>query len=109
MYLFIDNYYCHTDHNFVRSHTSGKRCYVPVVEDKCSNMKLLHLGEAKSLLLYVSSSSSIFTIVNYFATNWRQSNVCSDEMSALKPMPPYGILEPSRQYEDGSAREDGGQ
>ncbi|KAF5842972.1 hypothetical protein DUNSADRAFT_3565 [Dunaliella salina] len=24
---------------------SGKRCYVPVVEDKESNMKLLHLGE----------------------------------------------------------------
>ena len=30
-----------------------------------------------------------------------------DDLSALKPMAPYGILEPSRQYEDGSAREDG--
>uniref|UniRef100_A0A7S3QMD7 5-formyltetrahydrofolate cyclo-ligase n=1 Tax=Dunaliella tertiolecta TaxID=3047 RepID=A0A7S3QMD7_DUNTE len=25
--------------------SAGKRCYVPVVEDKESNMKLLHLGE----------------------------------------------------------------
>jgi len=30
--------------------SAGKRCYVPVVEDKQSNMKLLHLGEGERWL-----------------------------------------------------------
>jgi len=32
----------------------------------------------------------------------------TDSLDALHPMPPYGILEPTRQYDDGSARDDGG-
>jgi len=51
---------------------AGKRCYVPVVQDNDSNMKLLHL----------------------------------DELSALSPVPPFGIMEPSPNYADGSPRED---
>ena len=78
-------------------------------------MKLLHLGEGKSILMHMSISSSILTTCNKLFCNEAFnllliiSIVRTDDMSALKPMPPYGILEPSRQYEDGSAREDGGQ
>lgn len=51
----------------------GKRCYVPLVDDKASNMCLLHL----------------------------------DSMNGLTPAPPFNILEPKREYDDGSPREDG--
>ncbi|GAX76372.1 hypothetical protein CEUSTIGMA_g3818.t1 [Chlamydomonas eustigma] len=49
----------------------GKRCYVPLVEDKDSNMKLLHIGS----------------------------------LSDLVAAPPFGILEPSRTYADGTPRQ----
>lgn len=51
---------------------AGKRCYVPVVEDKNSNMRLLHL----------------------------------DDISGLRAVPPFGILEPAPTYDDGQPRED---
>ncbi|GBF87421.1 5-formyltetrahydrofolate cycloligase [Raphidocelis subcapitata] len=49
----------------------GKRVYVPLVDDRNSNMRLLHIDAA-------------------------------DDM---RPAPPFGILEPSVSYADGSARE----
>eukprot|EP00197_Chlamydomonas_leiostraca_P011107 CAMPEP_0202877842 /NCGR_PEP_ID=MMETSP1391-20130828/31242_1 /ASSEMBLY_ACC=CAM_ASM_000867 /TAXON_ID=1034604 /ORGANISM="Chlamydomonas leiostraca, Strain SAG 11-49" /LENGTH=228 /DNA_ID=CAMNT_0049559943 /DNA_START=57 /DNA_END=743 /DNA_ORIENTATION=+ len=51
---------------------AGKKCFVPVVVDKSSNMKLLHL----------------------------------DCMSSLVAMPPFGIMEPTPAYSDGSPRHD---
>jgi hypothetical protein len=51
----------------------GKTCFVPLIEDKQSNMQLLHL----------------------------------DKMDGLREVPPFGIREPSKHYDDGTPRRSG--
>ncbi|MEW5302269.1 MAG: hypothetical protein WDW36_005070 [Sanguina aurantia] len=51
---------------------AGKTCYAPVVDDKSSNMRLLHL----------------------------------DSPACVVEVPPFGILEPSPSYGDGTPRRD---
>lgn len=46
---------------------TGKRCYVPVVEDKNSNMKFLHLGEP---CVCVCAFVSIFSVHKVVDSVW---------------------------------------
>ena len=78
-------------------------------------MKLLHLGVARMTMAGRVGSFSEDNSTAYCCPVSRSScarkrpgSACpADAVQGIRPVPPYGIMEPTLTYEDGSPREDG--
>ena len=109
----------------------GKRCYVPLVDDRGGNMRLLHVGaRARALavghellpaclLLPAAAAAtarlglpaSLSQPPTFLQTkpngNVQSKSNQTDSLDEMKPAPPFGILEPPSTYADGAPRESG--